>query len=269
MTSPRDTAQFHAEYDVHTDDRVRLFRVISDFVDPQTRVLYPGSYVDIAPSVWFDDVTYLDMDKRTPRFFGETAAVGELVSSKRRALGMGERRESPDAISFHHLDYQTPIPEPLASFGLLVSLYAGFISEHCTAYLEIGGTLLVNPSHGDAAMASIDPRYELAGVVISNGASSGVGGDYSVSTTDLETYRIAKQEQAATVESLHASGRGVGYTRSPFAYLFTRVAELERVTGALAAWLRGRRGVGGLRWQWPLTRQPVRDLDRSFRIVEL
>ena len=33
----------------------------------------------------------------------------------------------------------------------------------CLMHLRVGGTLLVG--HGDAAMASIDPRYELAGVV--------------------------------------------------------------------------------------------------------
>lgn len=160
MTSPRQVAAFHAEYDVHTDDRVRLFRAVADFVGPTGRVLYPGSYVDVAPSVWFDDVTYLDIDDRAPRFFDETDAVDDLVRTKRRALDLPDRSA---AIAFHHLDYREPVPEPDESFDLLVSLYAGFISEHCTQHLRVGGTLLVNPSHGDAAMASIDPRYELRG----------------------------------------------------------------------------------------------------------
>lgn len=105
-----------------------------------------------------------------------------------------------------------------AAIDLLVSLYAGFISEHCTRYLRIGGTLLVNPSHGDAALASVDPRYELAGVVISR------NGNYRVDSNDLKTYLIPTKEQPVTVESLHRTGRGVAYTKSPFAYLFTRIA---------------------------------------------
>lgn len=213
MTSPRDVAAFHAKYDVHTDDRIRLFRVIADLAGPSARILYPGSYADIAPSVWFDDVTYVDIDKRTPRFFAEADAVSELVGAKRRVLDLPERSA---AITFHHADYATPLPEPSDSFDLLVSLYAGFVSEHCTQYLRIGGTLLVNPSHGDAAMASIDPRYELTGVVTSK------NGDYRVSTSDLDTYMVPKKEQVVTVGSLHEGGRGIGYTRSPFAYLFTR-----------------------------------------------
>ena len=67
-------------------------------------------------------------------------------------------------------------------------------------------------------MASIDSRYELSGVVISR------SGDYRVDATDLDAYLIPKKPQDITTESLHASCRGVGYTKSPFAYLFTRVA---------------------------------------------
>ncbi len=183
-------------------------------VPATARALYPGSYVDIAPSVWFDHVTYVDVDKRAPKFFGEAAAVEELVDAKRTALDLPDR---PTSITFHHLDYQTPLPEPAESFDLLVSLYAGFISEYCTEHLRRGGALLVNPSHGDAAMASIDPRYELAGVVVSDARG------YRVSSVDLDTYLLAKKPDAVTVDSLHRSGRGIVYTRSPFAYLFTRV----------------------------------------------
>jgi hypothetical protein len=213
MTSPTDVARFHAEYDAHPDDRVRLFRAIADVVPTTARVLYPGSYVDIAPSVWFDDVTYVDTDKRAARFFGEADAVAGLIASKRRGLGLPERAAE---ITFRHHDYCDPFPEPGARFDLLISLYAGFISEHCTALLVPGGTLLVNPSHGDAAMASIDSRYALIGVVTSD------QGGYRVSTSDLDTYLIPKRAQDITIDSLHASGRGVGYTRSPFAYLFEK-----------------------------------------------
>ena len=63
------------------------------------------------------------------------------------------------SVTFLAEDYRNELGLNEQSFDLLVSLYAGFISEHCTKYLRIGGSLLVNPSHGDAAMASIDPRY--------------------------------------------------------------------------------------------------------------
>lgn len=213
MASPVDVAEFHADYDIHPDNRIGLFGATADVVPTTARVLYPGSYVDVAPSVWFDDVTYVDIDKRAATFFDHADAVAELVTSKRRAAG---RPTGSPAIAFHHLDYRTRLPVPDESFDLLVSLYAGFISEHCTNHLRVGGTLLVNPSHGDAAMAAIDPRYELTGVIAS------ADGAYRLRTDALDSYLIPKKEQMITIESLHDRGTGIGYTRSAFAYLFTR-----------------------------------------------
>ncbi len=213
MVAPSSVAEFHADYDKHPGDRVGLFGAVADTLVGDARMLYPGSYVDIAPSVWFDDVTYLDTDRRAAKFFDHPEAVAQLVDTKRQAVG---QPVGTAAMSFLHLDYQTELPEPHESFDLLVSLYAGFISEHCTDYLRVGGTLLVNPSHGDAAMASIDPRYELAGVVDSR------EGNYRVRTDALDDYLIPKNDQAITVDSLHSSGRGIAYTRPAFAYLFTR-----------------------------------------------
>ena len=214
MTSPADVVAFHAAFDRHPDDRIRLFQAIADVLVPSTKVLYPGSYIDIAPSVWFDDVTYLDIDRRAARFFAQAEEVADLIAAKRQTAGVPD---APAQIGFHHLDYREPIPVDRGSIGLLVSLYAGFISEHCTDTLAIGGTLLVNPSHGDAAMASIDPRYRLSGIVAAR------AGRYCVRTDDLDTYLVPKRPQEITVESLHRRGCGIGYTRSPFAYLFTRV----------------------------------------------
>lgn len=203
----RATAATWAEQNLHDGDRIRLFGVVADAIDART-VLYPGSYADVAPSTAFDSVTYLDTDSRAATFFDDTAGVAEIVT----AHGGPPHPE----ITFHHADYTTRLDLPDGHFDLLVSLYAGFVSEHCTRYLRVGGTLLVNPSHGDVAMASIDPRHDLTGVVWSR------AGDYRVATTDLDTYLVPKKPQAITIDGLHDWGRGIAYTRSPFAYLFTR-----------------------------------------------
>ena len=201
------TAELWAKQDQHQGDRWRLFAAVAQAIEAET-VFYPGSYVDLAPSFVFGSVTYLDVDKRASGFFSDTEGVLELIAQHN---GPPE----PD-ITFIHGDYTSPIDLPEDHFDLLVSLYAGFISEHCTQHLKIGGTLLVNPSHGDAAMASIDPRYVLTGVVTSR------SGDYRVQTEDLESHLIPKKPRVITAEALHQSGRGIGYTKSPFAYLFTR-----------------------------------------------
>jgi len=206
--NPR-TAELWAKQDQHQGDRWRLFSAVAEYVDAST-VLYPGSYVDLAPSFVFDSVTYLDVDKRAAKFFADTDGVRGIVADHDGPV-------DPD-ITFIHADYRSDLDLPADHFDLLVSLYAGFITEHCTRHLRIGGSLLVNPSHGDAAMASIDPRYELTGVVVAS------NGNYRVATSDLDTHLIPKKPQSVTVETLHESGRGIGYTKSAFAYLFTRIA---------------------------------------------
>jgi len=203
------TAQLWAKQDQHEGDRWRLFSAVAKVVRADT-VFYPGCYVDIAPSFVFKSVTYLDIDKRTPKFFGDAQGVLEIIAK--------HDGPSEPGIRFVHADYTTELALPLEHFDLLVSLYAGFISEHCTQHLKVGGTLLVNPSHGDAAMASIDPRYRLAGVVLSR------GNNYEVDCTDLDRFLIPKKPQSITAETLHRTGKAVAYTISPFAYLFTRVA---------------------------------------------
>jgi hypothetical protein len=203
------TRRLWAQQDQHHGDRERLFGALAEGV-AATRVLYPGSYVDVAPSFVFRSVTYVDTDDRAARFFADERGVRELLTQHRSA-------DAHSTVRFLHADYRRELPLDRGSFDLLVSLYAGFVSEHCTDYLRVGGTLLVNPSHGDAAMASIDPRYRLSGVVRSR------AGQYSVSRSDLASYLVGKREQAVTVASLHAAGRGVLYTKAAFAYLFERV----------------------------------------------
>ena len=202
------TAELWAKQNEHDGDRWRLFAAVGETIDAST-VLYPGSYVDIAPSFVFDSVTYVDIDKRAPRFFADTDGIREIVAA--------HNGPADPEITFVHADYTNELDLPQEHFDLLVSLYAGFVSEHCTHHLRIGGTLLVNPSHGDAAMASIDPRYELAGTITSR------DGDYKVNTSDLGTYLIPRKQQRISIELLHETGRGIGYTKSPFAYLFTRL----------------------------------------------
>jgi len=205
----RTTKELWAKQDQHEGDRHRLFSSLGNTLDA-TKVLYPGSYVDIAPSFVFDSVTYLDIDHRARKFFADVDGVREIVAT----------HDGPPepSITFVHADYTDDLGLPNAHFDLLVSLYAGFVSEHCTRHLRVGGTLLVNPSHGDVAMASIDPRYALSGVIT-------VGnGEYSVDADDLDNHLIPKKPQVVTADTVRQAGRGVAYTMSPFAYLFTRVS---------------------------------------------
>ena len=183
---------------------------VAEAVDVAT-VLYPGSYVDLAPSFVWPSVTYVDIDRRATQFFGDERGVRQLLVEH-------DANPATHLMRYIGADYTGPLGLRDGEFDLPISLYAGFVSEACTRFLRVGGTLLVNPSHGDAAMASIDRRYQLTAVVTSR------SGRYSVDSRHLDTHLIPKHDVAVTKEHLHASGRGVAYTKSPFAYLFERVA---------------------------------------------
>ncbi len=189
----------------HGLDRVRLFESATEVVGAGP-VLYPGSFVDVCASVAFPKVTYVDTDARTPGFFSDTSGIREIVAS------MGG---TPDfSFDFLHADYRKRLELAPGSFSILVSLYAGFVSEHCTEYLRPGGHLLANTSHGDVAMAAIDPRYELVGVLIRGTAG------YRLRTESLEGYLTPKTPIELSNEVLHSRGRGVAYEKTAAAYLF-------------------------------------------------
>ncbi len=210
------TRQLWAKQDQHPGDRLRLFSAISTALDVST-VLYPGAYVDVAPSFVFDDVTYLDTDSRAARFFSDTDGVNEIIAQHRGTDSAADWR-------FIQADYTTDLELPAEHFDLLVSLYAGFISEHCTRHLRPGGFLLVNPSHGDAAMASIDPNYQLFAAITSR------SGTYTVRRDNLNAYLIPKKPTTITADMLHQTGRGIGYTKPAFAYVFQRANDAPSVS---------------------------------------
>ena len=205
-----DVAAFYRDFDKHPGDRIRLFGALAEFISADT-VMYPGSYVDIAPSVLFSDVTYVDMDKRAARFFSQEEDVLKLLNQMRHESGVGGAFD----LRFIHSDYSHDLPVECDGVDLLVSLYAGFVSEHCSRYLKPGGYLFANNSHGDVSMANLDPSYELVAVMKSS------GGRYRIVTNDLEGYLKPTREQP-TVESLHASGRGVAFEKKAYAYLLRR-----------------------------------------------
>ena len=193
----------------HPGDRLRLFRAVQAERSIR-RALYPGSYVDVALSFVFQDVVYADMDRRAGQFFSDREGVAGIIAGQHAA-------PANPSFRFIQADYNEDLGLTEESFDLLVSLYAGFVSEACTQYLRVGGLLLVNGSHGDAAMAAIDPRYQLMGVVAPS------RGGYRVKTSGLQDYLVPKRRTEITREILRETGRGIAYTKPSSAYLFERI----------------------------------------------
>ena len=205
----KDLLSLYRQYHLDRgDDRLGLFRLLAERY-PLESALYPGCFVHLTPSLVFPLTTFVDSDRRAGEFFAAEAVWAYIA----------EYKLYPESaqVKFHPLDYREQLPEPEGRFDLLISQYAGFVSEHCTRYLKVGGLLLANNSHGDASLASLDPRYELAGVFDRRGER------FSLKASNLETYLVPKSGILVTREALLASGRGVGYTRTASAYLFRRV----------------------------------------------
>lgn len=200
------TQRLWAEQDRHRGDRLRLFSAVAEYIG-DTPVLYPGSFVDVAASFVFDVVTYVDTDRRAATFFADEAGVDEIIERHRTRPARARWR-------FLGADYRSALD--VQPVGLLVSLYAGLVSEHCTRYLRPGGWLLANSSHGDVAMASLDRRYELAAIIDVR------SGRYSVSERRIDQYLVPKRSIELSPELIRERGRGIAYTASPFAYLFER-----------------------------------------------
>jgi len=200
--------EFYEEYERSRGDLDGMFSILADAF-PIHQVLYLGSYIHLSPSFIFPAVVYVDTDRRAKKLFADRSGVEALVNTRKRYDG------SPE-VTFHHADYTTDLDEPDESFDLLISLYAGFVSEACKRYLRVGGWLVANNSHGDASMASIDPDLEFVAAIKHR------SGHYWLDSRELDSYFVPKRDVEVTPELLRSTGRGVGYTKSASAYVFQR-----------------------------------------------
>lgn len=125
------------------------------------RVLYPGCYLHITPSLYFPEVVYVDKhignSNALQKFFSDEEVFNELV----RIPGKCPRHR----FAFHQVDYSQPFGEQESSFDMLISLNAGLISKACEKYIKPGGILLVNNEHGDASFASTISQLSLQAVL--------------------------------------------------------------------------------------------------------
>ncbi|MGC9469833.1 MAG: hypothetical protein ACP5HS_14655 [Anaerolineae bacterium] len=200
------------------DERRGLFEIARDEFGVASG-LYPGCFVHVTPSFFIPQMAYVDSDARASCFFrtGKAAAV----------ISREKVYEVEPEIAFYPEDYTMSLPLDDGSFDLLISQYAGPVSEHCKRYLRSGGILIANNSHGDAGLAHNDRDFELVAVINRRGAR------FTLSTPDLSEYFVPKtktlpEDRATAREYLMALGRGVGYVKSAADYVFRKVAARGR-----------------------------------------
>jgi len=201
--------QLYKKFFIDRDfERLDLFQLLAKKYRSES-ALYPGSYVHITPSFVFPITVYVDTDKKAKKFFNDPAIYDFIA--KRKIYS-----QNAD-VTFYAMDFKNDPGIEEQSFDLLISQYAGFVSQHCKQHLKIGGVLLVNNSHGDASMASIDNDYELIAVVNRS------KGKHRLKDKNLDSYFIPKSTVKITKEYLEKIQKGIGYTKSASGYVFRRI----------------------------------------------
>jgi hypothetical protein len=200
--------KLYKEYYIDRDyELVAMFRLLNERFTIQ-KVLYPGCYVHIAPSFIFPEVTYVDSFRKSKLFFDDPA-VPKYINKRKEY-------ESDAQFSFMLKDYQKDLGLKPESFDLLISLYAGLISPACKQYIKPGGLVLVNNSHGDASIAALDPELTFIGAVTHK------SGKFKLRENKLEDYFIPKKPEKFTEDQIRKSGKGVGFTKTAFMYVFQK-----------------------------------------------
>jgi hypothetical protein len=157
------------------------------------RALYPGSYLHVTPSLVFPDVCYVDSVK----------GIAAALASPDLLEYVSTHRDYPEdaRIRCYEEDYASFTDEPHASFDLLISLNAGFISQTCRSFLKPGGLLLANNGHYDAARAHVDTGYRLIGAL--------EGGSLLLDSShpDLSSHFRTAKGEALTLEMVEADAK--------------------------------------------------------------
>ncbi|MGD6851180.1 MAG: hypothetical protein ACQCN6_03880 [Candidatus Bathyarchaeia archaeon] len=146
-----------------------------------TRVLYPGSWIHLTPSLVFPFVVYVDSLSNIKRMFDDP----QLIEYIRKHSKISE-----PCIKAHETDYRQKINEEEDSFDLILSLNSGFVSQYCSKYLKKNGLLLANNGHYDAIKAYTDKEnYKVTGIFPNSS---------TLKVKDLDAYFLTKNNLIIT-----------------------------------------------------------------------
>ena len=167
--------------------------------------LYPGSHIDIAPSLVIPKVTYVDNFRGAVQFFKDLESIRDCIEENKDYEGESE-------VVFKGEDYTEDLD--LKPVDLIISQYAGFVGQATKKYLKKGGILLCNDSHGDATLAAFDEDFEFIGVV---------SGGNRIIEKGLEAYFRLSGDQAVDVVKVREAMKGPKYSKKAENYLFRKI----------------------------------------------
>lgn len=198
------TIETYQEYAKKIGNRKPLYKAITAKFNIQT-ALYPGSHIDISPSLVIPHVTYVDNFKGAIKFFKDSENIKEYVEKNKEY-------ENQAHILFLGQDYTEPLA--IEEVDLIISQYAGFVGQATKQYLKIGGILLCNDSHGDASLAIMDEDFEFIGVVNKGNR---------IQSTHLEDYFTLPKDRAIDLVLVKEKMKGLKYKQVAENYLFRKI----------------------------------------------
>lgn len=192
-----------------TFDRYDVFLEISKKFEIE-KAIYPGSYVHITPSLIIPEVVYIDSDKKAISFFKNKEEIINYVEKNKIY-----REQSK--IFFEPKDYNGNLSISKKYYDLLISQFAGFVSQACKKYLKSGGILLANDSHGDATLAKVDYYFEFIGVLDFHDDK------YNFSNENLDKYFTFKRERPIDIDKVTKTMKGPKYKNNCDYYIFKKL----------------------------------------------
>lgn len=201
--------EMYHEYVSKAGDRYSIFESISQY-DVIKKALYPGSYIHITPSLIIPEVIYVDTDKKAIKFFQQETDIKDFVASNKVY-------PEPCSIQFEAKDYWEELSIPLGYVDLLISQYAGFVSQACKGYLKKGGILLANDSHGDATLAKADKAFEFIGTLQHK------QGSYKMESKDIEKHFTRYQGRPVDLDKVKETMKGPKYLVGSDYYVFRKI----------------------------------------------
>lgn len=198
-----DAVAAYLDYAARLGNRKALYQRVADEFGIDS-ALYPGSHIDIAPSLVIPKVTYVDQFKGAIRFFKYREAIQDYLNA---------HKNYDDACEFSFLGQDFYEPLDTQPVDLIISQFAGFAGQATKGCLKPGGILLCNDSHGDATLARFDDGFELAGVL--NGHST-------MQTNRLDDYFRLPHNKPVDLNAVKAQMKGLKYELTAENYVFKK-----------------------------------------------
>ncbi len=184
-------------------NRKNIYKIVKDIFDLKSAI-YPGSYIDIVPSLILEEVTYIDNFKKANTFFKQKNEIVKYIEENKEY-------SNPSYINFIYDDYSKV--SNIKMVDLIISQYAGFVGQETKQFLKVGGILLANDSHGDATLAYLDESYQFIATLDND----------IINFDNLEKYFSLSRKRMINLSEVNEKQKGPKYINNAQNYIFKKI----------------------------------------------